>query len=85
MRFSHALYFAFLALLLFCAQVQAQEFEIEENQLDSAMEPPIIVSEFDTRDYRLVTLENKLKVLLISDKDADKVRGDESTFLRSFG
>lgn len=66
-------------------QVQAQEFEIEEIQLDSAMEPPIIVSEFDTRDYRLVTLENKLKVLLISDKDADKVRGDESTVLRSFG
>ena len=33
---------------------------------------PFTKSESDKRDYRLITLENKMKVMLISDMEADK-------------
>jgi len=34
---------------------------------------PLIVSEYDTRTYRLVKLDNDLEAMLIHDADADKV------------
>jgi len=37
--------------------------------------PKIIVSEYDDRQYRHITLPNKLEALLISEKDTKKVRG----------
>lgn len=35
---------------------------------------PLIISENDKREYRLITLNNELEVMLIHDVDADKVR-----------
>lgn len=35
---------------------------------------PLIVSENDKREYRVITLGNELEVLLIHDANADKVR-----------
>jgi insulysin len=35
-------------------------------------DPPFIKSESDKRDYRILFLENKMKVILVSDMEADK-------------
>ena len=41
---------------------------------ESSPNMPLIVSEYDTRTYRIIKLENELEALLIHDADADKVR-----------
>ena len=35
--------------------------------------PSIIKSQLDKRDYRVITLSNQVKAVLISDKETDKV------------
>lgn len=72
MRLSLALLLAVLSLTTVVASTS--DLEWKSPVIANEMVGPVIVSEYDTRQYRIVTLENKLNVLLISDKDAEKVR-----------
>lgn len=60
------------------------ETQTESNPNVVEMSTSIISSEYDTRQYRLVTLDNKLDVLLISDAEAEKVRKARSTKFQIF-
>ncbi|KAM3578800.1 metalloprotease [Umbelopsis sp. WA50703] len=48
------------------------DWKLSENGQHSTFTKPLLKSDNDDRDYRLIRLSNKLEVLLIHDKDTDK-------------
>lgn len=62
--------FSFLLLLLSVALVGCSAPEIEVGKAGEALQ--VTTSPYDTREYRALTLENGLRVLLVSDPETEK-------------
>lgn len=56
----------------FPTQSSESDWKLSDNGQHYTFTKPLVKSDNDDRDYRLIRLDNKLQVLLIHDKDTDK-------------
>ncbi|KAM3582294.1 metalloprotease [Umbelopsis sp. WA50703] len=65
-------YYSMPSAAAFPMSSSENDWKLSENGQHSTFTKPLLKSDNDDRDYRLIRLSNKLEVLLIHDKDTDK-------------